>query len=119
MPFKQRAVSYPMDMIAWCDVTDIRSSRSIFRLMYNTNFGGSLNSQADPGFSGNASSFPPSMSTSTSFKHYDFECDNLTAHNIVQKVRLILELKSSATRKEYIATKEKKHYKKKSTSSGK
>lgn len=51
---------------------------------------------------------------STSYKNYDFESNHVTANDLVQKVKLILELKTSSTRVEYLATKEKKLQKKKS-----
>lgn len=52
------------------------------------------------------------MQASTSFKHYDFETDHATAEEIVQKINLILDLRSSASRKEYLMSREKKHKKK-------
>ncbi|KAJ8961031.1 hypothetical protein NQ314_006013 [Rhamnusium bicolor] len=113
LPFKQKAVSHHMDTIASCEITDTKSSRSTFKLVYNSNFGGNYGNQGDVEFSGSSSSFPPSLQSSTSFKNYDFECDHATAQDIVQKIKLILELRSSASRKQYIATKEKKHYKRK------
>lgn len=48
------------------------------------------------------------LQTSASFKHYDFETDQNTADEIVQKINLILELRSSASRKEYLTAREKK-----------
>ncbi|KAJ8985641.1 hypothetical protein NQ317_015137 [Molorchus minor] len=58
LPFKQKAVSHSMDTIAWCEINDIRSSRSSFRIVYKTNTASSGTSQGDGGFSGAASSFP-------------------------------------------------------------
>lgn len=51
IPFKQKAVSHHMDTIAWCEITDIKSSRSTFKIVYNSNFG--VNFNGDTGFSGN------------------------------------------------------------------
>lgn len=51
MPFKQKAVSHHMDTIAWCEITDIKSSRSTFKIVYNSNFGASHN--GDTTFYGN------------------------------------------------------------------
>lgn len=106
---RQKAVSHQMDSVAWCEITDTRSSRSTFRVVYSTSFGGDYN-----GFS-----YSPSLQTSTSFKHYDFEADHSVTEEIVQKINLILELRSSASRKEYLAAKERKQYKKKAFSIGK
>lgn len=60
-----------------------------------------------------------SLQSSTSFKHYDFETDNSTVKEIVQKINLILELRSSFSRKEYLAAKERKQYRKKNYSASK
>lgn len=60
-----------------------------------------------------AASFSPTLHTSASFKSYDFEADHKTAEEIVHKISLILELRNSDTRKEYLAAQERKYYKKK------
>lgn len=59
--------------------------------------------------------FHPTLQSSASFKHYDFEADYATAEEIIQKINLILQLKSSASRKEYLAVKERKHFRRKSS----
>lgn len=102
---RQKAVSHHMDSVAWCEITDTRSSRSTFRVVYSTSFG---NSSSD--YSGTFA-YSPSLQTSASFKHYDFEADHSTTEEIVQKINLILELRSSNSRKEYLASKERKQYK--------
>lgn len=56
------------------------------------------------------------LHSSASFKHYDFESDYVTAEEIIQKINLILQLKSSSSRKEYLAAKERKHFRRKSSS---
>lgn len=110
---KQKAVSHQMDCVAWCEITDTRSSRSTFRVVYSTSFG---NNCTD--YNGSFS-YSPSLQASASFKHYDFEADHSIAEEIVQKINLILELRSSVSRKEYLAVKERKQYKKKSFNIGK
>lgn len=36
-PFvKQKAVTHDMDSVAWCKITDTRSSRTVFKLVYST-----------------------------------------------------------------------------------
>ncbi|CAH1988907.1 unnamed protein product [Acanthoscelides obtectus] len=35
LPFKQKAVSHPIDTIAWCEITDVKHTRSCFRLVYS------------------------------------------------------------------------------------
>lgn len=51
MPFKQKAVSHHMDTIAWCEITDIKSSRSTFKIVYNAGF--NANHNVDAVFTGN------------------------------------------------------------------
>lgn len=106
---RQKAVTHQMDSVAWCEITDTRSSRSTFRVVYSPSFGD---------YNG-AFAHSPSLQSSTSFKHYDFEADHSTAEEIVQKINLILELRSSASRKEYLAAKERKQYRKKGFNLGK
>ncbi|CAG9817893.1 unnamed protein product [Phaedon cochleariae] len=104
LPFKAKAISHPVDSIASCEMIDTRSSRTGFRIVYCTAAGG--NASGDPGILNSPST--SSAHKTTAFKHYYFESDYPTALDIVQKINLILELKSSATRSEYIASREKK-----------
>lgn len=55
----------------------------------------------------------PTLQSSASFKSYEFEADHAIAEEIVNKINLILDLRSSDTRKEYLAAQERKYYKKK------
>lgn len=43
-----------------------------------------------------------------SYKHHDFETDDDVAHEIVQKIKNILEMRLSPVRKDYMASKERK-----------
>lgn len=47
-------------------------------------------------------------SSSPTFKHYSFETELKTAQEIVEKIKNILEVRSSATRKEFLTYQEKK-----------
>ncbi|VEN35508.1 unnamed protein product [Callosobruchus maculatus] len=111
LPFKQKAVSHPIDTIAWCEITEAKQTRSFFRLVYSAMTNPS-SQQGEVLALSSASSYPPTLHSSASFKHYDFESDNKTAQDIVQKIKLILELKSTASREKYIAAKERKNRKK-------
>ncbi|RZF39980.1 hypothetical protein LSTR_LSTR002383 [Laodelphax striatellus] len=89
---QQKAARYHMDSIVACDLTETKSNKSNFRLVYDhmTNDG-------------------------PVFKHHDFEVEQRTAKEIVQKVNHILDLRpSSARRKEYLALREHKSHRKKS-----
>lgn len=55
-----------------------------------------------------------SLHQSASFKNHDFEADSVTAEEIVRKINHILELHSGASRKEYLAQKERKAARRKS-----
>lgn len=100
---RQKAVSYDMDSIAACDLTDTKSSsRSTFRLVYH-----------HPA-SGEQAESLQHHSDFSSYKHHDFEADHRTAEEIVQKINHILELRSSVRRKEYLALRERKSHRKRS-----
>ncbi|XP_045483734.1 stress-activated map kinase-interacting protein 1 [Harmonia axyridis] len=104
---KLKPVSCHIDSIAWCEITETRSSRTQFRLFYSNNYGTGKKTSEKP-----ASNFLP-LQTSASFKHFDFEADHNTAEEIVEKINLILDLRSSQSRNEYIAARERKQFKRK------
>lgn len=124
---RQKAASYPMDSIACCEITDMKGNRCIFRIMYSQLYG----QESHRGITNLGATFSkftllynfylgaPSLQSSASFKHYDFEAEKATAEEISSKITLILELRSSSSRKEYLAAKERKQFRRKSyTSSG-
>ncbi|CAG9865287.1 unnamed protein product [Phyllotreta striolata] len=112
LPFKAKSISHPMENIAHCELTEDRSNKSCFRIVYSANSTGSPSTNTD-GLVSSSSIIIQSPSTMC-FKNYDFESSQTVALDLVQKMKLILELKSSQTREEYLATKEKKLQKKKS-----
>ncbi|KAL3280040.1 hypothetical protein HHI36_017547 [Cryptolaemus montrouzieri] len=105
---KQKPVSCHMDSVAWCEITESRNSKTSFRVFYSNSYGSGkpVNDKA-------VTSFSP-LQASASFKHFDFEADLSIAEEIVGKINLILELRSSQSRKEYLAARERKQYKRKS-----
>ncbi|KAJ8890137.1 hypothetical protein PR048_009644 [Dryococelus australis] len=91
---KQRAVSYDIDSVAACDLTETKSNgRATVRLVCH---------QAEP------------ASQLSNFKQHDFEADQHTAEEIVRKINHILELRSSSVRKEYTALRERKAHRRRS-----
>ncbi|XP_074034776.1 SAPK-interacting protein 1 isoform X1 [Leptinotarsa decemlineata] len=106
LPFKLKAISHSIDSIASCEVTDIKADKSYFRIVYSTTNSGYPTGQRES--SSSASSNSPSIQNSSNFKHYDFESDHSTTKHIVKKLKLILDLKSSFLRNEYLSSKEKK-----------
>ncbi|KAI4483045.1 hypothetical protein M0804_008100 [Polistes exclamans] len=104
---RQRAVSYHIDNIAWCEITENKGSKTIFTLVY-TPHSSTLDSLSA------SSSQTHSLHQSASFKNHDFEAYSVTAEEIVKKINHILELRSSTSRKEYLAQKERKAARRKS-----
>lgn len=104
---RQRAVSYHIDNIAWCEITENKGSKTTFTLVYTPH------SSTFDSLSG-SSSQTHSLHQSASFKNHDFETDSMTAEEIVRKINHILELHSSTSRKEYLAQKERKAARRKS-----
>lgn len=100
---RQRAVSYHIDNIAWCEITEIKESKTMFTLVYTSH---SSSENAALFSSGQASSH--TLRQSASFKNHEFEADTLVADEIVRKINHILELHSSTSRKDYLSQKEKK-----------
>lgn len=98
---RQRAVSYHIDSIAWCELVEHKGPKTLFTLVYTPNA-----SNLDPitGSSGQTHS----LHQSASFKNHDFEADSATAEEIVRKINHILELRSGTSRKEYVAHRERK-----------
>lgn len=77
---RQKAVSHSMDSIACCEILENKTSRATFRI----------------------------CGIPSSFKNYDFETDPNTAQEIIEKINNILDVRSSATRRDFLASKEKR-----------
>ncbi|XP_076276545.1 SAPK-interacting protein 1 isoform X2 [Lasioglossum baleicum] len=95
---RQRAVSYQIDNIAWCEITETKGSKTIFTLVYTPHSSTSENILVSSG----------------QFKSHEFEADSITGEEIVRKINHILELHSSTSRKEYLSQKERKIARRKS-----
>ncbi|KZC13286.1 PREDICTED: stress-activated map kinase-interacting protein 1 [Dufourea novaeangliae] len=95
---RQRAVSYQIDNIAWCEITETKGSKTIFTIVYTPHTSTSENILASSG----------------QFKNHEFEADSITAEEIVRKINHILELHNSTSRKEYLSQKERKAARRKS-----
>ncbi|XP_017880673.1 stress-activated map kinase-interacting protein 1 isoform X1 [Ceratina calcarata] len=92
---RQRAVSYRIDNIAWCEITETKGSKTIFTLVYTPHASTSENTLVSSGQT-------HSLHQSVSFKNHEFEADSITAEEIVRKINHILELHNSTSRKEYL-----------------
>nr|XP_034182069.1 target of rapamycin complex 2 subunit MAPKAP1 [Osmia lignaria] len=104
---RQRAVSYQIDNIAWCEITETKGSKTIFTLVYTPHSSISDNILLSSGQM-------HSLHQSASFKNHEFEADSITAEEIVRKINHILELHTSTSRKEYLSQKERKAARRKS-----
>lgn len=90
---RQKAINHSMDSVAWCEIVGETSSYNLcIRIVYSVTNDTQKGNQ--------------SMHTSASFKHYDFVANAVTAREIVEKINNIIEVRSSATRREYLN----KHY---------
>lgn len=133
---RQKASNHSMESIALCEIIETKGDRKIFRIVYSPKMGhihhqrmlqhqhsmdayllaaataSSSSSSANTAAASSAihhhhlTSSP--LQSSASFKHYDFEAESKTADEIVKKINNILEVRISASRREYLATKEKK-----------
>lgn len=127
-PAKQKAVAHKITSIAAADLVDVKANRAVFRIIYisdknNVGYGPLLSSSfentvgvRDVSGSTGAGDLEYRYSTSVgkshlahpSFKHYSFETDLKTAQEIVEKIKNILDVRSSVTRKEFLTYQERK-----------
>lgn len=107
---KQKAVSYNIDHIAFIELHDERTSKSVVRMWY-------MNPHQQTQLTPNEStanitimSVSPQHLTSyfNNFKYYDFETDKKTAQKILSKINCLLEIRSSFVHKEFISERERK-----------
>ncbi|XP_059613425.1 stress-activated map kinase-interacting protein 1 [Phlebotomus argentipes] len=102
---KQRAISHAMNSVALCEIVERKPYRAIFRIVYRVPRPGA--DEAPLSFSEFGAAASPGGGAST-FKHYNFETDPDTAQEIVEKIRNILEVRSSATRREFLSFRERR-----------
>ncbi|KAG1654958.1 Target of rapamycin complex 2 subunit MAPKAP1 [Nymphon striatum] len=75
---KQKSVSYDIDMVAACELVEVKYGKAIFRFILQTG--------------------------DNEFKFNDFETDRTTANHIIEKMLHILEMRSSTVRCDYLAS---------------
>lgn len=131
---KQRAITYPIDAVAHCEIVDKRTMKAILRIWlksasaihpsaFNDNNKNSLSlpahSPTSPGhyphfsspfsfLSSSSGSASSSSQQPTRFKHYDFETTIPTAEQINKKLNCILEMCSSDVRREFLQVRQRK-----------
>lgn len=107
---KQKAVTYNIDHIAFIELHEERSSKSVLRMWYGYS---QQQAQLTPNESTATMSVSPQHLTSyfNNFKYYDFEADKKTAQQILSKINCLLEIRSSCIHKEFISEREKRNRK--------
>lgn len=115
----QHAISHSMDSVVWCEVTaEPSANRSIVRIVYSHSPVNDLIGQQ----TGSPSSAATVSNSVGDFRNYHFITDPACAEEIVEKVRNIIEVRSSPARRDYLCRrssvhtvdKRKKPFKKKS-----
>lgn len=130
---RQKALHYPIEAIASCDILEQKNTRCVFRIVYSFSFYEQSklnNSQANttgtsiqtPGSSAanpwattianttTTSDFhlkqTPTLQQSSSFKYHDFEANPDVADEIIKKINNILNIFNASSRREYQNRKE-------------
>lgn len=126
---KQRAVMYPIDAVAHCEIVEKRTMKAVLRIWLKTSsainapissdnknsLSVSIHSPTSPSHYPHFSS-PFNFLSSTSggssqqmrFKHYDFETTVPMAEQIYKKLCCILDMCSSDVRREFLQVKQRK-----------
>lgn len=134
---KQRAVTYPIDAVAHCEIVEKRTMKAVLRIWLKSasaintasihdtksSLSAPAHSPTSPGhyphFSspfnfisgssgGGSSTSAASHTQSIRFKHYDFETTLPTAEQIYKKLNCILEMTASEVRREFLNVKQRK-----------
>lgn len=102
---RQKPISHSMESVVWCDIEEQTRSRAFVRIVYST-------TTPNDSFL-HSNHHQQHHDNNPSFRHYDFITNPVTAAEIVDKINNIIEVRSSASRREYLsryptATKKKK-----------
>lgn len=92
---RQKPISHSMDLVVWCEIEETTRSRSTVRIVYSTGLSSS-----------DSMMLPQQMQHNdgnSSFRHYDFITNPVTAAEIVEKINNIIDVRSSLSRREYLA----------------
>lgn len=102
----QNAISHSMDSVVWCEVTaEPSASRSVVRIVYSHS---PVNDSAMQQTSSPSSVANASHSVGD-FRNYNFITDPACAEEIVEKVRNIIEVRSSPARRDYLCRRSSVH----------
>lgn len=115
--FKFRPVNFNIESVAYCEVVEKHPMKAQIRLWYvvnpqSKNFTDVMPNTSQNYLSSNTSSASPLhlnlAPAADNFKSYVFETDAVTANEINSKINFLLEVRSSAIRREFLFIKEKK-----------
>lgn len=87
---KQKPISHSMESVVSVDVEETHRSRVVVRIVYSTT-------------AANETMASTTHDGSPTFRHYDFVTNSVLANEIVEKINNIIEVRSSATRREYLS----------------
>lgn len=103
----QKAISHSMDSVVWCEITDEPSpSRAFIKIVYcptPVQDVGGAQQQASPSVGSSSSSAQQFQFPANMYRSYKFVTDAVTAQEIVDKVRNIIEVRSSPARRDYLS----------------
>lgn len=90
---RQKPISHSMESVVWCDIEETTRSRAIVRIVYSVIAANDVQVHSQQQFN------EPNLT----FRHYDFITNPVTAAEIVEKINNIIEVRSSANRREYLS----------------
>lgn len=96
---RQKPISHSMDLVVWCEIEEMSRSRSTVRIVYST---GVMNTEQQQQQQQQLQ-LQPHIDGYSSFRHYDFITNPVTAAEIVEKINNIIDVRSSTSRREYLA----------------
>lgn len=96
---RQKPISHSMDLVVWCEIEETTRSRSTLRIVYSA---GIVNNDSIL-LQQQTQQQQQHNDGNSSFRHYDFITNPVTAAEIVEKINNIIDVRSSTSRREYLA----------------
>lgn len=96
---RQKPISYSMDLVVWCEIEETTRSRSTVRIVYSA---GAANNDSLM-LQQQMQQQQQQNDSNPTFRHYDFITNQVTAAEIVEKINNIIDVRSSTSRREYLA----------------
>lgn len=101
---KQKPISHNMETIVWCgEVGEALRSRSMIRIIYSVPSTAKEAQQQQAHIASLPGPLLMTLEPNMSFRHYDIITNAGVAAEIVQKINNIIDVKSSISRREYMA----------------